>query len=226
MKVNPFNTSQSREHNDRRYDDFYHSSVLYIGRTGNRENQIDSQAKRFFSGTGAKIYLFIRQIGNEITSPVYSVEQLPQTAADQINFIQAALGITISHLALSLDVERQTIYNWMQSESPPALHARTRERLNAIREYARQWTLRSTRPANKLIATLDLGNGTLLDLLKKPELDQAAIEAGLDVLAKHIETTTRNKKKSPGTSIDPPETSDDRILRRAKSLQFSLPGEE
>jgi DNA-binding transcriptional regulator YiaG len=150
----------------------------------------------------------------------------PQSAPDQIRFIQASLGLTVSQLAAVLDVERQTIYNWLQAEQPPALQHRTRTRLANITKIARQWNLRCPRPVGKLASTLDLGSTTFVDLLKQTPINEVALQAMMDALVQHIENARARRQGPLRTSVPPPETADDRILRRATGILLDSPSSE
>lgn len=150
-----------------------------------------------------------------------TIVEAPQSAGDQIRFIQAALGLTVSHLAAVLNVERQTIYNWLQAEEPPVLQSRTRTRLAEVVHWSRKWNQRCPRPAGKLAASLDLGQGTLLDLLKQTPVNEAALQSAMNALAESIEGTRARRHKRIQGLEPPPETSDDRILRRATGIPLN-----
>jgi transcriptional regulator with XRE-family HTH domain len=150
----------------------------------------------------------------------------PQAPRDQIRLIQATLGLSLSHLATVLKVERQTIYNWLQAEQPPALQARTRTRLAEIVDVSRKWTQRCPRPAGKLAAALDLGGGTLLDLLVQQPLDEAALRSAMDVLADYIEHARARRHERVRRLEPPPETSDDRILQAATGIPLNTDPDE
>ena len=150
----------------------------------------------------------------------------PQSAGDQIRFIQAALGLTVSHLAAVLNVERQTIYNWLQAEEPPVLQSRTRTRLAKVVDCSRKWNQRCPRPAGKLAASLDLGQGTLLDLLKQTPVNEAALQSAMNALAESIEGARARRHKRVQGLEPPPETSDDRILRRATGIPLNKASNE
>lgn len=150
-----------------------------------------------------------------------TVVAAPQSAGDQIRFIQAALGLTVSHLAAVLNVERQTIYNWLQAEEPPVLQSRTRTRLAEVVDWSRKWNRRCPRPAGKLAASLDLGQGTLLDLLKQTPVNEAALQSAMNALAESIEGARARRHQRIQGLEPPPETSDDRILRRATGIPLN-----
>lgn len=150
----------------------------------------------------------------------------PQSPSDQLRLVQTALGLSLSHLAAVLKVERQTIYNWMRAEQPRALQARTRARLAEIVEVSRKWRQRCSRPVGKLAATLDLGSGTLLDLLMQTSLDNVALESAMDVLAEYIEHARARRYRRIGGLEPPPETSDDRILRAATGIPLNSEPDE
>lgn len=157
---------------------------------------------------------------------VHSIIAAPQTPRDQLRLIQAALGMSVSQLAAVLKVERQTIYNWLQAEEPPALQARTRIRLAEIAHMARLWSQLCRRPAGKLASTLNIGGGTLIDLLVQTPLDEAALRSAMSVLADYIEDArTRRHKRVRGLE-SPPETSDDRILRATTGIPLNTEPDE
>lgn len=175
-----------------------------------------------FSETGPRFLLAeapatLAAAGNSANTIVAA----PQSAGDQIRFIQAALGLTVSHLAAVLNVERQTIYNWLQAEEPPVLQSRTRTRLAEVVDWSRKWNQRCPRPAGKLAASLDLGQGTLLDLLKQTPVNEAALQSAMNALAESIEGARARRHKRIQDLEPPPETSDDRILRRATGIPLS-----
>lgn len=154
-------------------------------------------------------------------NPANTIVAAPQSAGDQIRCIQAALGLTVSHLAAVLYVERQTIYNWLQAEEPPVLQSRTRTRLAEVVDWSRKWNQRCPRPAGKLAASLDLGQGTLLDLLKQTPVNEAALQSAMNALAESIEGARARRHERIRGLEPPPETSDDRILRRATGIPLS-----
>lgn len=184
--------------------------------------------RRGFSMTSACVFFFsevpaVLRADERMANPIIAAAQ---SARDQIRFIQAALGLSVSHLAVALGVERQTIYNWLQAEEPAALQTRTRTRLAQMAELSRRWNQRCPRPAGRLAATLDLGRGTLLDLLKQTPVDGAELQTAMDVLAAHIDgTRTRRHKRVQGLT-PPPETSDDRILRIATGIPLNTAPDE
>lgn len=181
-----------------------------------------------FSMTSPCLFLFaeaptVLPVARRSADPIVTAPQAPR---DQLSFIQAALGLSVSHLATVLKVERQTIYNWLQAEQPPALQARTRTRLAEIVDVSRKWRQRCPRPAGKLAATVDLGRGTLLDLLVQSPLDEAALRSAMDVLAEYIEDARARRHKRVGGLEPPPETSDDRILRAATGIPLNTAPDE
>jgi transcriptional regulator with XRE-family HTH domain len=146
------------------------------------------------------------------------VSTAPRTAQDQVRFIQASMGLTLLHLARVLNVERQTIYNWLQGEQAPVLQNRTRTRLNEIAGVAHQWNTLCSRPLGKLVTGLDLGGFTLLDLLSQTQLDDTAVKTAMQKLAQEIDSRKQRQQPHLRTSVLPPETMDDRVRRRATSI--------
>ncbi|MEZ5581924.1 MAG: hypothetical protein R3F37_03320 [Candidatus Competibacteraceae bacterium] len=142
----------------------------------------------------------------------------PRTAHDQVRFIQASMGLTLSHLAKALNVERQTIYNWLQDEQAPVLQTRTRTRLNEIASIAHQWNTLCSRPLGKLVTSIDLGGFTLMDLLSQMPLDDMLLKTAMQKLAHEIDARKQRQQPRLSTSVPPPETMDDRIRRRVTSI--------
>lgn len=73
---------------------------------------------------------------------------------------------------------------------------------------------------------LDLGGATFVDLLKQAPLNEAALQAAMDALAQHVEGARARLQGRLRTSVPPPETADDRILRRATGIPFDSPSSE
>lgn len=218
----------------RRFENYLHASS-YTGYEFVDEDN-DQQLLPPFeesSGTGlGTICLYCRDLAGTqawiIERDNYSQElATPQVAApevrstsEQVRFIQASLGLTVAQMASVLGVKRQTIYNWMQAEHETVLQARTRARLEELGNIARIWNQHSSRPAGKLIASIDIGGTTLLNLLTQKHIDMASVEAVMEVLSNQIAETVRQRRERIKTKQSPPETDDDRILRRATGIQL------
>lgn len=56
-----------------------------------------------------------------------------------ILFIKSAFGMTMIQLAQALQVERQTVYQWLDDNQIVSMQTRNKDRLNLLFEYATQW---------------------------------------------------------------------------------------
>jgi len=211
-----------------------HTSPSGLGRVTNYEQQPVEREPytAYFNRTGIDAKETLRTwLLERVTSSVIiiidasrsenpTVAQAPQSPCDQVRFIQASMGLSVSHLADILGVERQTIYNWLQAEDPPALQSRTRTKLADITEIAKQWANRCQFPMGKLSTTLDIGGITFLDLLKQNPRSDQALRNAMDILATRINETQASRHRRIRTTDAKPLSADERILERATSIRF------
>jgi transcriptional regulator with XRE-family HTH domain len=181
-----------------------------------------AQFRNALDGTHARVVqlVVVTNGDRQIAAPLLAIPSVAQSARDQIRFIQASLGLTVAQLASVLDVERQTIYNWLQAELPPTLHARTRTRLTQIRGIAHEWNRRCPLPAGKLAVSLDVNGATLLKLLSQAQIDDVALRVVMDALATKIIGARELRRERLQTKIPPPDTADDRIRRSATGIRL------
>lgn len=72
-----------------------------------------------------------------------------KSVVDMVIDIKAALGINVKQLAKALQVEHQTIYNWMNETETPHIQPRNYERLTKIRALSEHWNQLCKRPAGR-----------------------------------------------------------------------------
>ena len=117
-----------------------------------------------------------------------------QSLAERVSAIKAAFGLTISQLAQVLQVQRQTIYDWMDEDHPPHVQGHKRERLAAIQRWAIQWNARCPWPAGKGVASYAVEGNTLLDLLAADVLDEARLTTVLRGLSEQVKAEWQRRE--------------------------------
>jgi DNA-binding transcriptional regulator YiaG len=95
------------------------------------------------------------------------------TTKDQIAIILSALSLRVTELANVLDVQRPTIYAWLQGDFSPQNDKKAR--LNAIFKLANKWRLMSNSPLGKAVRDAQIEGSTILDLLKQKKIDSTKI---------------------------------------------------
>jgi DNA-binding transcriptional regulator YiaG len=109
------------------------------------------------------------------------------TAADHVDAIQEALGLSITRISEIVGVERATVHNWMRRNAGAPAKPLARSRLLALYQLARQWAVRELpEPRRLLAAALDERGVSLIDLLRAETWDKAAIKRGMDRLARRM----------------------------------------
>ncbi|HEY3300616.1 MAG TPA: hypothetical protein VGJ90_07560 [Methylophilaceae bacterium] len=97
------------------------------------------------------------------------------TPSRSILFIKSAFGMTMIQLAQALQVERQTIYQWLDDSQIVSMQSRNKDRLSLLFDYASQWNKLSSLPASKALDTFNFSGSTLLDLLSSEALNNRLI---------------------------------------------------
>lgn len=125
------------------------------------------------------------------TAPVPAAQSL----AERVSAIKAAFGLTTSQLAQVLQVQRQTIYDWVDEESPRQLNGQNRERLAAMQRLAIQWNALCQWPAGKGMTTYAVDGDTLLDVLSADVLDEARLEPVMRGLSEQVKAEWQRKEE-------------------------------
>ena len=155
--------------------------------------------------TGASgVFAFARE--EPETRPVKSASELASE-------VRAAFGFSMSQLASVLQVKRQTIYLWLDSEEPPRLQSRNLQRLIAIHAFAQEWSQLCTRPTGKWLNHAVAGRGSLIDLFSRGFLDRDTIRSTMQAVAARANEETSLRKRIS-------------IAERLRHKGFSPPPEE
>ncbi len=126
--------------------------------------------------TGSQIQFPVQQIGQLKADDVKSVPRL-------LNDIRTAFGLTISQLAKVLQVERQTVYLWLDPDQQTKIQARNRERMIDIHRMALEWNSRSAVPASKWIDSPVADGASIFSLLSSEALNVDALRVALAEVA-------------------------------------------
>ena len=105
-----------------------------------------------------------------------------------LSTIRLAFGLKVAELANILQVERQTIYGWMDESKQHKLHAKNTDRVRAIYELARSWLHQTREPARKwLIAPAGAAGGSsILEEMSKKKIDSGRLFATLTSISKNL----------------------------------------
>lgn len=158
-------------------------------------------------GTGGRLnsWAIWRYTALSATTPVRSISRLTapdttpapaaQSLAERVSAIKAAFGLTISQLAQVLQVQRQTIYDWMDEDNPPQVQGKKGERLTAMQRLAVQWNRLCQWPAGKGMATYTVEGDTLLDLLSADVLDEARLQTVMRSLSEQVKAEWQRREE-------------------------------
>lgn len=129
------------------------------------------------------------------SSPEATPTPTAQSLAERVSEIKAAFGLTISQLAQVLQVQRQTIYDWIDEDNPPQVQGKKGERLAAIQRLAVQWNALCQWPAGKGVATYSVDGDTLLDVLSADVLDEARLQRVMRGLSEQVKAEWQRKEE-------------------------------
>jgi hypothetical protein len=115
------------------------------------------------------------------------------TTQDQITFILSALSLRVTELASVVDVQRPTIYAWLQGDFSP--QAENKSRLRTLFKLASEWRLLSNAPLGKAIRDAQIEGASILDLLKQRKIDETKILKCFNALKGSSELTIKSFKK-------------------------------
>ncbi len=179
--------------------------------SGFRDASFSSRTIWTWTGTGGNLNVKIarKYLEFSATTPDRSISRLtapdtaPDTApapavqslAERVSAIKAAFGLTISQLAQVLQVQRQTIYDWIDEDKPPQVQGKKGERLAAIQRLAVQWNALCQWPAGKGVATYTVDGDTLLDVLLADVLDEARLQRVMRGLSDQVKAEWQRKEE-------------------------------
>jgi len=109
------------------------------------------------------------------------------SVSDELAFIKAAFGMSISQLAAVLRVQRPTIYSWFDDESGPGtLRAANRKRLISLHKLAEKWNAISKRPLGSYLMFKVTDKKLLFDLLAADDLNERVVEKTFDRIGQQM----------------------------------------
>lgn len=126
------------------------------------------------------------------------------TAQEQIDLVQDAISLGISHIAEILGVGRDTVHRWSRGDTllprDPAVVRRLRDLVNV----AESWNRRCVHGLGTLV-TAPLGDSrpSLYDLLREPVWERGRIDDALDALAARVAARHEGAPQA-GTSSSSP----------------------
>jgi len=112
----------------------------------------------------------LRRIG--LRSAV-EVEPATLITEDQITLIRSALSLRVTELAEVMNVQRPTIYGWLEGNFSPQPDKKAR--ISVLFEIAKKWRSLNTAPLGKLLRESMFEGKSILDLLKDERLDKRKI---------------------------------------------------
>ena len=114
-------------------------------------------------------------------------------AADQLAYVRAELGVSVTDLAELLDVARPTVYSWMQGTEPREEHLEHLERLRRLERQVRDVEVYNLSGLSRLLMRPLVTGNTLLDLLNAEQPIGAAMEELCAVARVEVEQRSARK---------------------------------
>lgn len=161
----------------------------------------------------------------EATLPVLSLPAIPAVVlspASVVDMVRVAFGLNVSETAEVFGVTRQTVYQWMKLGDLELVRAKAyRERIKAIYQVAKAWQDNPPLTGRWQEALLPSGR-TVLDLLKAPQIDLAALQEAHTLLAastqgRRREEGERTKRALQGLAKAFTQMAQDSLARKAKT---------
>jgi transcriptional regulator with XRE-family HTH domain len=133
------------------------------------------RARHESTGSNFFIVYTIAETPSEKPSPPRSA--LVPSLQEQVASIRSAFSLQMKELAQALDVERPTVYSWLNDRNTP--HAANRDRLHALYRVAQQWNELSHDPLGKAIHEADTHGVSIFSLLTQEPLPVAMLQIRL-----------------------------------------------
>jgi transcriptional regulator with XRE-family HTH domain len=114
---------------------------------------------------------------------------------------KARLGLTMSQLAKTLRVSRQTLYDWLDEDTTQNIHRDRRLRLSQLAAIATEWSRVCPVPPGRFLEQ-DVDGVSLLSLLEEAELDHTRIHAHMDKLRRLMELEDRQRVETLTKKLD------------------------
>jgi len=106
--------------------------------------------------------------------------------AQRLVKIKAAFGMSNSDLARICRISRTQLYKWLSSDESLQLTPANWQRLGDLERIAQDWNELTSSPARDLLNERIHGRTTLISLLASQKLDNGAIRAAIEKLAKTV----------------------------------------
>jgi hypothetical protein len=128
----------------------------------------------------------------ELRSEIHS-EPVVTTTEDQITLILSVLSLRVTELASVMDVQRPTIYSWLQGEFLPQHDKKIR--LGSIYELAAKWRSLSTSSLGKAVRDAEFEGTNILSLLKQKKIDHKKVIRCFEGLVASTKQSPRNVRR-------------------------------
>lgn len=161
----------------------------------------------FILATKPDDFIFLRE-GNERTGgnilDVSTTQQSPEVEkevkyfsnSEMLSLIRANLSLNISELSLVMQVERPTIYAWINGSAKP--RAQHLERLQVIFELARFWMQNTQEQLGAYLHYKRQDELSILDLLKDRKIDKGEIFGALKDVLNKLSQPTEGEQSTEG----------------------------
>lgn len=150
--------------------------VILVGTGGNLTTDIVQVEE----GTGSEELIY------KVNAPEYSNTKLTINV-DEINAIKSYLGLNNSEIAKILQVQRQTIYDWLHGSMPRSSNL---ERLYQLCEIADYWHSINAQSVNRYLHKPVVNDQSLFRLLLADPLDITVIYKALNQISEVIAKNT------------------------------------
>lgn len=178
-----------------------------------REPVIDFELSSIVVSHGWEV-VTLRELGEEQKREL-------KTAADKLEFVKEAFGITVSQLAKILDRSRQSVHSWLGGEEPKS--DSVLEKIHKLDEIAQKWCeLNIYHFSPGAIFRQPIGaRPSMLEQLSNENLDEEEIYRSLnlmlELMGKRRARMDRSKEKAGNSSL----STEEKALRR-KALTRSV----
>ncbi len=138
-------------------------------------------------GTGSDVTFVVTKTETRTVDPTEEENLVASpTLEEQIATLRSSLSLQVKELAETLQVERPTIYSWINGRNTP--HSTNRERLHALYGLARQWNKLSNTPLGSALHAVDEKGRSIFHLLQTRRLPTTDITARLRMAAQASKT--------------------------------------
>jgi hypothetical protein len=115
------------------------------------------------------------------------------SAPGRISEIRSRLSLNLKQVADAMQVRRPAVYAWLQGANPREAQ---QTRLKELRDIAKTWSSLTDKPVGKYLIAPLAGGASLLELLRAPELNRAAINQAMEEISSNIRAADSRKRNS------------------------------